>query len=176
MSELWPTIVTASVSAVATVALVISTIAFYRWAWRQRNPRPVYLSGYIERETARPHTFTIRLALGNTGDVPMIIAGAVVRLCFKSSCFTTLTFKVIVEDPETGKGFSACSIPARRAARVTYDVDISQMKGNLTATKGKLPDRVDLAIMGISISTGVRSRSFCRKGKGYLASGQECGV
>lgn len=153
MSELWSTIVIGSVSVVATVALVTSTVVFHWWTRRQRNPKPGYLSGYIERGTARPYTFTVSLALGNTGDIPIMVAGAVVRLCFKSSCFTKLTPLPKVEDPDTRKDIPVSGIPARRAALVTFDVDISQIKGNLSEAKGKLPDRVDLAIVSMSRST-----------------------
>ena len=76
----------------------------------------------------------------------MIVAGAAIRLCFESSCFSALSFTPKVEEYGTREEIKSGSIPARGAAYVIFDVDFST-RDNIETVKNEMPNRVDVGLL-----------------------------
>jgi len=73
----WGTVVIA-LSAVATL---IASSVFYRWTWRQRNPRPVIVDTAVDLlPSTVDDSVTLELVFSNPGDVPLYPSRLITRV------------------------------------------------------------------------------------------------
>lgn len=72
MAGQWQLILTASVSTLATVVLVWSTVNFHRWNKKQRRPDPILVDTHY-RLNENADGIIITLEFANPGDVPIPI-------------------------------------------------------------------------------------------------------
>jgi len=115
-------LILASVTAVATVALVTSTVAFYLWTWRQRSPKLRLAEGEVRFNDSR--SCTIRLTLVNPGDVPVFLqgAGVISHRGFRShEAYTGKSLSVTESPDEVARPLN--EIRSRGAGFVTFMVE-----------------------------------------------------